>query len=178
VVVLNVADGLHEIQGGAYAVSVYLTNESEAAAYNVRFGVNMGGEVVGWRHDPADDKPSRVNVIRPHSRYPENGAIELVVPGAVMRYAGYVIHHYHSGTELGRSYWAYYTSPAGDRWWTTNPVLRSADFRVTRIRARKLLLRKRERETRRDARIVDKAVAEAVERRLDSKDDDDPSAIA
>jgi len=114
---------------------VHLTNESAASAFNVRFGVEMGGVHVPWKHDPANDlDASRVNVLRPGARDPEGTATyAVVIPDAV---TWLIAAGRDRDIDEGRSYWAYYQSPAGDWWYTSNPSERSADLNITRIQRR------------------------------------------
>lgn len=48
--------GRHFAEHSDQAVSVYLTNESAASAFNIRFGVSLAGAPVGWKHDRKDEK--------------------------------------------------------------------------------------------------------------------------
>jgi hypothetical protein len=118
-----------------WAAQVHLSNESAASAFNVRFGVEMGGVHVPWKHDPANDvEASRVNVLRPGARDPEGTATyTVVIPDAVTWLIGVGRDR---DIDEGRSYCAYYQSPAGDWWYTSNPSERSADLKITRIQRR------------------------------------------
>ena len=120
------------IRDGQDIADVYLTNESAASAFNVRFGIEMHGVRVPWKHDQGDAEASRLNVLRPGQREPEGGVRGVVIPDGVLWSLG-------SGVDPddGRSYWAYYESPAGDWWLTSNPCGRSADLTITRIRSRR-----------------------------------------
>ena len=62
------------------AVSVYLTNESAASAFNIRFGITIAGVAFAWKHDIKDEKASRGNVLRPGAREPSQGEREVSIP--------------------------------------------------------------------------------------------------
>jgi hypothetical protein len=113
---------------------IHLTNESAASAFNIRFGINAAGVDIGWRHSQADPEPSRLNVLRPNEREPpDQGTLDLVIPDELALWSGD-----DPDPDEGRSYWAYYQSPAGDWWYTSNPASRSDDLTIKRIRSRRL----------------------------------------
>jgi hypothetical protein len=124
VVVVHEVQGRHALDERNEGVSVYLTNESAASAFNVRFGVKFRAHFIAWKHDLKDPAASRINVLRPSERYPPDGSINVVANIARVM-AGDV--------DKDRSYWAYYQSPAGDWWFTDNPVVRSDNLRVRRL---------------------------------------------
>jgi hypothetical protein len=143
--------------------TVYVTNESAASAFNIRFGINMGGTHIGWKHSRSDPEPSRLNVLRPGDREPAQGVQEIVIPDAVLWSMS------DRDPDEGRSYWAYYQSPGGDWWLTSNPASRSEDLTIKRIRSRRfgvLSRRKRalDRRLREGAEIEHRAVRELRER--------------
>lgn len=109
------------------AASVYLTNESSASAFNIRFGIYVGDVPVGWRRDMEDKKPSRINVLPPGGRWPEQESVEVVIPDNVI-----MSGDLGRDPDEGRRYWAIYQSPVGDWWATSNPASRSEDFVVKR----------------------------------------------
>lgn len=131
VVVCHEDQKRHFIEGGRQAASVYLTNESAASAFNVRFGIDVRGVHVGWKHSQADPEWSRLNVLRPNEREPSGqGLRDIIIADAVLWSMGAD----HDPDE-GRSYWAYYQSPTGDWWYTSNPTNRSDDLTIKRIRS-------------------------------------------
>ncbi|MBV8991237.1 MAG: hypothetical protein JOY58_02865 [Solirubrobacterales bacterium] len=70
----------HEATRGYWVSSVYLTNESTTGAFNVRFGIDMAGRHVSWKHDQEDEKASRLNVLRPNGRHPDdNGVVDVFI---------------------------------------------------------------------------------------------------
>src|SRR6202035_696516 len=113
--------------GDRQAAAVYLTNESAASAFNVRFGIKMGESLVSWKHDPRDREASRLNVLRPGAREPVDGALELIIPDLFARDAA----------EDGRSYWALYQGPGGEWYSTFNPVSRSDELIIEAVRSRR-----------------------------------------
>jgi hypothetical protein len=124
VVVVHEVQGRHAVDEHNEAVSVYLTNESAASAFNVRFGVRFRAHLVAWKHDLNDPAASRINVLRPGQQYPPDGSINVV---------GNLARVMAGDVDEDRSYWAYYQSPAGDWWFTDNPVVRSENLRVKRL---------------------------------------------
>jgi hypothetical protein len=110
---------------------VHLTNESAASAFNIRFGITMEGVHIGWKHSESDPDLSRLNVLRPGDREPPpSESHRIVIPEEVAIWS-----RTDRDPDEGRSYWAYYQSPGGDWWYTSNPVDRSADLMVKRIRS-------------------------------------------
>jgi hypothetical protein len=151
------------VRDGRDVADVYLTNESGASAFNVRFGIEMHGVYVPWKHDQSDAEASRLNVLRPGQREPEDGVREILIPDRILWALGADVD-----PDDGRSYWAYYQSPAGDWWLTSNPSGRSADLTIKRIRRRRfgtLSRQKRalERHLREGAEVQREAVRELRE---------------
>lgn len=132
VVVLHEDAKRHFIEGGAQAASVHLTNESAASAFNIRFGVQVGGVMVPWKHAQTDKDASRLGVLPPSKREPPIGTRDVVIPDAVLWSMGKDVD-----PDVGRSYWALYQSPAGDWWTSFNPADRSGDLTITPVRSRK-----------------------------------------
>lgn len=59
VVICNEQEKRHsgwEGERGFWVASVYLTNESSSSAFNVRFGINMAGRHMPWKHSPDEDE--------------------------------------------------------------------------------------------------------------------------
>jgi hypothetical protein len=111
----------------------YLTNESSASAFNIRFGIAIGGVPVHWKHNPLDAKPSRINVLRPNQREPAGtNTAYIAMPDQLIWGIGA-----DRDPDEGRSYWTYYQGPAGDWWYTSNPTDRSADLVIERVRSRR-----------------------------------------
>ena len=115
-----------------WMAEVSLTNESSASAFNIRFGINIDGNLVHWKHNPDDKDPSRLNVMRPGKRHSddEGGVMKLVIPDQL-------VWGVEGDPEEGRAYWAYYQGPAGDWWFTSNPSARSDDLQIERIGSRR-----------------------------------------
>jgi hypothetical protein len=118
-----------------WVASVYLTNESSSSAFNVRFGIDMAGNHMAWKHSPDDDDPSRLNVLRPNHREPDGNALpEVQIDDRVLWHMGVGSE---TDVDEGRTYWAYYQGPAGDWWYTSNPSNRSDDLVIRRVRSRR-----------------------------------------
>lgn len=121
------------LDNGYWAASVYLTNESEAAAFNVQFGIDMAGRHFGWKRGRTDEKASRLKVLRPNGRYPDTDYVDVVIDDRVT----WDLSSVAGDTDIdeGRIYWAYYQGPAGDWWYTANPTDRTSDFVIKRVRS-------------------------------------------
>lgn len=133
---------------------VYLTNESATSAFNIRFGVQIGDAEVLWKHDQADSAASRLNVLRPSARHPDGGGVvDVVIP--------YDIGFPTEGHPHGGTCWARYESPAGERWYTSNPVERSSDLIVKRVRSRRWTDWRTARAARRQAKTGQARIADA-----------------
>jgi hypothetical protein len=138
------------LEGSIWKASVTISNESAASAFNIRFGVKINDTHVGWKHDDNDPGPSRLNVLRPDSRWPgaSEPPIGIVIPDAVV-FSGSL----DKDPDEGRIYWAYYQSPGGDWWYTSNPASRDEDLTITRLRSRRFTLS-------RHKRILDRRIRE------------------
>jgi hypothetical protein len=130
-VVIAHEDRRRHISERRFVATAYLTNESSASAFNIRFGVTIGNAEAAWKHDPADLEPSRLNVLRPGERWPQAANVtEIVLADELVFATG-------GDPDEGRSYWARYQSPSGEWWYTSNPVARSDDLVVKRVRTRR-----------------------------------------
>jgi hypothetical protein len=116
-----------------FVADAHITNESAASAFNIRFGIRVGGVYVPWKHSQLDAEPSRINVLRPNERHPEKVPIPIVLPDDLLLEIGR-----DRDPDEGRSYWAYYQGPAGDWWYTLNPSIPSDDLKITRVRSKRL----------------------------------------
>ena len=125
-----------EKRGIVEGPKVCVSNDSTVPAFNVRYGVNIGGVHVSWKHRPDDAEASRVNVLGPGEREPKVGAHEIVIPDNVL-------FGVKGDPDDGRFYWAYYHGPGGDWWYTTNPASRSENLKIQRLRFGALGWRKR-----------------------------------
>jgi hypothetical protein len=118
-----------------WAASAFLTNESASSAFNVRFGVDMNGNHIPWKHGSQDKEPSRVNVLRPSERHPDKDAVlDVRIDDRMLWDIGGASE---GDADEGRKYWAYYQGPAGDWWYTANPHTRSDDLQIRRVRSRR-----------------------------------------
>jgi hypothetical protein len=132
VVVVHEARGRHFRQDQGLAVLAYLTNESAATAFNVRFGVELDGVLIPFKHSDEDENASRLNVVPPGDREPAGDAtFEIRLPqGLGWSQPG-------ADPDPGRSYWAQYQGPGGEWWTTRNPWRRDGDFEVKRLALRR-----------------------------------------
>lgn len=97
----------------------------------------MTGRHVSWKHDREDEKASRLNVLRPNRRHPdEDGVIDLFIDDRMLWDISQALGG-DGDVDDGRIYWAYYQGPAGDWWYTSNPSDRTADFTIKRVRSRR-----------------------------------------
>jgi hypothetical protein len=130
IVVIHEDKGRHFRDDGGLAVRAYLTNESAASAFNIRFGVELAGVRVPYAQ--GDEEAGRQNVLAPGERLPELGgagdpSFEIRIPDEAV-WVG------EGDPDPGRAYWAIYQS-ASEEWWTTrNPVARDAEFEIKGVR--------------------------------------------
>ena len=90
-----------------------------------------------WRHGRDDEKPSRLNVLRPNERAPVgDGVREVYIDDRVLWAISQALGGEGDADE-GRAYWAYYQGPAGDWWYTSNPANRTDDLVIQRVRSRR-----------------------------------------
>lgn len=114
-----------------WVASVYLTNESAATAFNIRFGITVGDSELPWKDQATDSDASRLNVLAAGARFPEgSGAVEIVMPDAIVFSMG-------GDPDAHRRYWARYSSPAGEQWYASTPVAPAEDVVVRRIRSQR-----------------------------------------
>lgn len=161
-----------------WVASVYLTNEGTTSAFNVRFGIDMDGNHMPWKHNPNDEQASRLNVIRPLQRAPAGEALHPVYIDDRVLWA--IDTAPDGDVDDGRTYWAYYQGPAGDWWYSSNPHHRSADLVIKRVRSRQVgpisrgnrkLLKSIERGLEIRTRSIDDLNAAAEEQRARSEKD-------
>jgi hypothetical protein len=127
----------HEATRGYWVASVYLTNESTTTAFNVRFGIDMAGRHISWKYDREDQTASRLNVLRPSGRHPDqDGVIDVFIDDRMLWHISHPLGG-DGDADDGRIYWAYYQGPAGDWWYTYNPFDRTTDFTIKRVRSRR-----------------------------------------
>ena len=63
---------------------VTVTNDSTVPAFNVRYGVNVMGIYVPWKHSQKDREASRLNVLPAGETEPKTGPREIVIPDTVL----------------------------------------------------------------------------------------------
>ncbi len=132
----------------------------------------MGGVHIPWKHSQEDEKASRVNVLGPTERTPDQGHSEIVIPIGVLFGVGQ-----ERDPDEGRFYWAYYHGPGGDWWYTEKPSDRSDDLTIERLRFGALGWRKRklDRAVKAGENLLNKAFAELVAGAVLEGDDNAPS---
>lgn len=136
---------------------VTVTNDSTVPAFNVRYGVNVMGIYVPWKHSQKDRKASRLNVLPAGETEPKTGTREIVIPDTVL--FGFALDR---DLDEGRFYWAYYHGPGGDWWYTANPASRSENLKIQRLRRGALGWRKRklDRALKKGETVLSAAIAE------------------
>jgi hypothetical protein len=136
---------------------VTVTNDSTVPAFNVRYGVNMGGIYIPWKHSQNDLEASRWNVLPAGQTEPNVGSREIVIPDKVL----FALANDRDPDD-SRFYWAYYHGPGGDWWYTTNPASRSENLKIQRLRRGALGWRKRklDRALKKGEKMLSAAIAE------------------
>lgn len=114
---------------GHFAVGGYVTNEASGHAFNVRFGVEMGGVRYPQKHAVEDPDSGNVHrVLRPGERRPTGGSWPILIP--VLSLLG----GDGGDPDPGRVYWARYENARSQTWETRNPWDRSARLDIRRVR--------------------------------------------
>jgi hypothetical protein len=115
-----------------HAVDTYITNEGTGTAFNVRFGVELHGVRLPYKHDPGDDPAGTVyRVLRAENRLPPNGSWPLEIEPLVLLSK-------IADADITRVFWARYENAQGKLWETRNPGDRSARLDIKRVRALRL----------------------------------------
>lgn len=113
---------------GHFAVGGYVTNEASGHAFNVRFGVEMGGVRYPQKHAVDDPDSGNVHrVLRPGERRPTGGSWPILIPQLSLLVA-------KGDPDPGRVYWARYENARNQTWETRNPWDRSASLDIRRVR--------------------------------------------
>jgi hypothetical protein len=126
----------HQIRGrtsreGHWVVNVAITNDGLGNAFNVRFGVTLGGVRYPFRMDAGDPfTGNRHRVVRQGQRLPKRAGVNVLIPS---------LHLYGSASgstsiDDGEVYWARYENAQGKMWETVNPPDRSSDLQIKRVR--------------------------------------------
>jgi hypothetical protein len=126
-----------------WALDAYITSEGGGPAFNVRFGVELGG--IRWPYRLREDDPagSIQRVLRPGERRPVEGSWEVAIPDRG-------VSGIEGNLDSGRKYWCRYENATGQTWETVNPAERSATLDIKRVR-RVGRRQKKEQEAREDA---------------------------
>jgi hypothetical protein len=77
-------DQKRRLREGRFVAEAHITNEIAASAFNIRFGVRVGGVYAPWTHSHEDDESGRINVLRPNERHPEKVPVGIVIPDDVV----------------------------------------------------------------------------------------------
>jgi len=126
-----------------WIVGAYATNEGAGPAFNVRFGVELGGVRYPFRMSVDDPEPGNIQrVIRPTERRPIEGPWWVVIDSLKMwsstRKEG-------PNLDANTIYWARYENARGHTWETHNPSDRSSRLKIRRVRFRRLRERREQR---------------------------------
>jgi hypothetical protein len=122
-----------------YYFDTYLKNEGGGPAFNVRFGVELGGVRVPYRMKPKDPTASRQRVLASGASLPEptTGDRASLYQGTPT-FAVWVTWAELFGTsgdpDPGRAYWCRYENAFGHTWETRNPADRGGDLTIRRVR--------------------------------------------
>jgi hypothetical protein len=128
-----IAHGWHEPRPAGntdyFGVGVYLTNEGDGPAFNVRFGVSFEGVLYPYMHEAEDPSAGSVQrVLRASERRPqEDDSWGVFVDASVLANSG-------GDRVAGCVYWARFENAQGMTWESRNPADRAARLDVRRIR--------------------------------------------
>lgn len=106
----------------------YLTNDGGGPAFNVRFGVEYNGIRYPYKYAQEErGSGSRIRVVPVSGRLPLGAAVLMIgvpwEPFALGR-----------ARDERRVYWCRYENAYGQTWETKNPVERTADLKIRRVR--------------------------------------------
>lgn len=131
---------------------VFLTNEGNGTAFNVRFGVRLDGTEY-----PAGEGRGNRYLVPAGKRVPDNGELQIRVP-----IAPYALARGGQDVDERAIFYARYENAYGRTWESANPADSLADFTIRRTR----LLRYREWRQRhrraRDERVVERRLREEI----------------
>ena len=118
------------------AFDVYMTNEGTGAAFNVRFGVELHGVRIPYKHDPNDPYASVYPIVKPGQRLPGSSwPLEFDRLYLLSKIAD---------PDVSSMFWARYENAQGKLWETRNPGNRSGRLGIKRVRAVRLRERREE----------------------------------
>jgi hypothetical protein len=148
IVIAHEARGRHYGESGNnFSVKVYVTNEGQGPAFNVRFGVSVYGVRYPFRLEEDDPlSGNRQRVIRAMERRPEKDGWLIGIPGLSVVGGAW---KKKEEPEEGMFYWARYEDALRRTFETENPPNRSADLKIRRVRFVRLRQKWNERKHRR-----------------------------
>lgn len=113
------------------AFDVYMTNEGTGAAFNVRFGVELHGVRIPYKHDPNDPYASVYPIVKPGQRLPNSS-------GWPLQFDRLYLLSTIANPDDSSIFWARYENAQGKLWETRNPGNRSGRLGIKRVRAVRL----------------------------------------
>lgn len=119
------------------AFDVYMTNEGTGAAFNVRFGVELHGVRIPYKHDPNDPYASVYPIVKPGQRLPNSS-------GWPLQFDRLYLLSKIANPDDSSIFWARYENAQGKLWETRNPGNRSGRLGIKRVRAVRLRERREE----------------------------------
>lgn len=125
---------VHEVRSapdrsfGGAAYDVYLRNHGVGTAFNVRFGIEIGGERSRYPFSTtlqAEGRGAR-QIVDAGARLPRTGELTLSAPFSIPG----------QEEDTPRAFWARYENGFGETWETSNPHDPAADLGIERVRRR------------------------------------------
>src|ERR1017187_8350248 len=112
------------------AFDMYMTNEGTGAAFNVRFGVELHGVRIPYKHDPDDPFASVYRIVKPGQRLPDSSWS--------LQFDRLYLLSKIADPDVSSMFWARYENAQGKLWKTRNPGNRSGRLGIKRVRAVRL----------------------------------------
>ncbi len=118
---------------GNFVVDVYLSNEGEGAAFNVRFGVEFHGVRIPYEDEVGQHRAGSVyRVLGAGQRLPSRANAAWPLPVDALILIGK-----RGDPDPTRVFWARYENAQGKVWETLNPGDPSKQLGIKRVRARR-----------------------------------------
>jgi hypothetical protein len=152
------------LQSNDWDAEAWLTNESQAQAVNVRFGIELNGTRYPYKHEPKDQRGTRINAVAPGAREPRQDVYRIAISPYFSWAPG-------GNPDPGRLYWCRYESLSGEVWETRNPAARDADFSISRIRFLRLRERLEDRNRRRIDQVGERRLSDAAQEALGASEE-------
>jgi len=112
------------------AFDTYITNDGTGAAFNVRFGVELHGVRIPYKHDPDDPSASVYRIVKPGQRLP--------VTSWPLEFDRLFLLSKIANPDDSSIFWARYENAQGKLWETRNPGNRSGRLGIKRVHAVRL----------------------------------------